>query len=188
MNLKKSLIILLIFNISVALFARQSNIEEIDVFCSEIFEIIGTDALENTGYIRYFDTDTGDQSGWIPESEEDYDLYTTTRLNIYSRDNTIVFISLLETTPSGDWSRESGFYFREDGSTSYISTKFLTFLPPVIIEEEYYFSAQGKEMKKTTVYKDFDTEEVLEEEIELFFDPPTSIYKSAKEIIGLLEE
>lgn len=60
-------------------------------------------------------------------------------------------------SPSGDWAQYVYHYFRENGSLAKVESDFRSFNGDIIIEQEIYFDAKGKQLKKTTRYRDLKT-------------------------------
>jgi hypothetical protein len=60
-------------------------------------------------------------------------------------------------SPSGDWVHYVYHYFRADGSLAKVESDFRSFNGDIIIEQSLYYSSAGKQLKKTTQYRDLKT-------------------------------
>lgn len=76
----------------------------------------------------------------------------------YRKSGKIVASNFTRFSPSGDWAKYLSHYFREDGSLAKVSSELRTFYGDLIIQQEFYFNARGKRIKKSIKYLDLTTQ------------------------------
>jgi hypothetical protein len=69
----------------------------------------------------------------------------------------IVEVSTTLFSGSGDWVNYVYHYFRADGSLAKVESDFRSFYGDLIVEQEVYYGANGKQLKKNVHYRDLKT-------------------------------
>jgi hypothetical protein len=85
---------------------------------------------------------------------------------------------------SGDWVNYIYHYFRADGSLAKVESDFRSFYGDLIVEQSIYFDTKGKQLKKTTNYRDLKTKKF--KKVDPKSDPISlskfEIYKTVKKL------
>jgi hypothetical protein len=69
----------------------------------------------------------------------------------------IVETSTTLFSASGDWVHYIYHYFREDGTLAKVETDLRSFYGDIIVEQEFYYDKNGKQLKKSVRYRDLKT-------------------------------
>lgn len=140
------------------------------VFLSRTFE---------DGELSEWEVSTGEMNGAI-----------VSELRIHYYDGLPRFVILLETSPSGDWVRETEYYFTANKQLGVLATRLNTFYGNVrVMEQRLYLEGELQDQQKQ-VY-DLDTDEEVSRDYQ---DYPIQAFSSLEELqryIGsaiLLEE
>ena len=75
----------------------------------------------------------------------------------WKQSGSIVEVSTTLFSGSGDWVNYVYHYFRPDGSLAKVESDFRTFYGDLIVEQEVYYNAGGKQLKKAVRYRDLKT-------------------------------
>ncbi len=82
---------------------------------------------------------------------------------------------------SGDWAHFVNYYFRDDGSLAKIHTRLNTFYGDTTVEQDRYYSYDGKLVRSSTRYFDLQSHRPLRRKPN-FQDEPIPDYKTVKDL------
>jgi len=122
-----------------------------------------------------------------PDDPEDIELF----LDIYRKDGRLFEAILHELSGSGDWSRSTEYYFRQDDSLAFIfrtlSSWTSTDNSPITVEMRAYFSPNGAQVRETKKLLNPSTNQPISGNPG-YFAPENlpEIYPSSKEMIRRL--
>ena len=88
-------------------------------------------------------------------------------------------IEIAETTPSGDWSMNTRYGFRPDGSLELLESKLNTFYGNVTTKTTIHFDKQGKKLYEGQTVSDLETGKPVKRE---FADRQPKIYPTLDEM------
>lgn len=104
--------------------------------------------------------------------------FLVSEIRLHEFNNTLRYIVLFETSPSGDWIRETEYYFTEEGDLGVLSSRLNTFYGNVsVLEERIYVDGQLIDQRKTT--KDLDSLELVDRSYQ---DQPIQVFNSIEEV------
>jgi len=161
--MKKILLILFIFICSGFVFAQADKTVEVKTIDAYVKKI---DALvkRNKGpQLVFADTSQTARTKWrqfaSEKALEKFREKTETYEIIYAWQQTgkIVETSTTLFSGSGDWVHYIYHYFREDGTLAKVETDLRSFYGDIIIEQEFYYDKNGKQLKKAVRYRDLKT-------------------------------
>lgn len=92
------------------------------------------------------------------------------------------FAELMETAPSGDWSKATEYCFRADGSLAFIFSVLRTFYGNVRVEYRLYFDRQGKQVREIKRIFDLNSGKRLPDSKSDFAEQETRLFLSAPEL------
>lgn len=160
------MLVLAILTLQVAAASAQSlkaQVKSIDAYCKTI------DALaKKTKKIVVADTsdymDENAKPKWqkfasekaLEKFREDTETYSIA-FN-WLKNGKIVLSNFTNFSPSGDWTKYTNHYFRQDGTLAKAAIDYRTFQGDIIVLRSIYFDANGKELTTTTKYKDLNTQ------------------------------
>lgn len=135
---------------------------------------------ERTKRTRLFGayTDLSSDAGpvWHRQPPADTDVFD--EMQVWRVGGRIRAANLLETTPSGDWSKLSKYCFRPDGSLAFIFSELRTFYGNVRVEDRLYFDLTGRQIR--TLRKAFDMNSEKPVRNPNFQDQETTIFPTAR--------
>jgi hypothetical protein len=119
-------------------------------------------------------------SEWKMRETVNQDLLVS-EIRIHYFEERIRYVILFETSPSGDWIRETEYYFAEDGQIGVLSSRLNTFYGNVsVLEQQIYLNGELIDLRKTTT--DLDTLELVDRSYQ---DQPIQVFTT---VDALLEE
>jgi hypothetical protein len=161
--MKKLLFLLLILLSSGSVFAQADKAAEIKATDAYVKKIDAFVKKNKSPQLVFADTAFEGKSKWkqfasekalekFREKTETYEI-----IYVWKQAGRIVETSSTLFSPSGDWAQYVYHYFRENGSLAKVESDFRSFNGDIIIEQEIYYDASGKQLKKATRYRDLKT-------------------------------
>ena len=95
---------------------------------------------------------------------------------LYGPGGSTQFAELLETTPSGDWSKATEYCYRADGSLAFIFSELRTFYGDARVEDRLYFDRSGEKIHTIRRIFDLNSGQRLPDGTANFSDRETRIY------------
>lgn len=86
------------------------------------------------------------------------------------------------SSPSGDWAHYIYHYFREDGTVAKVEAQLNTFYGNMTVLRRFYFNPKGSLLRKTTKYRDLETQKPKKSEEQDFYDDEVKIFKKANKL------
>ncbi len=190
--MKKILLVLLVLTIACAAFGqadKAAEIASIDAYTKKVDAYVKRNKAPQ---LVFADTasQTSTRSKWRQfDSEKALDKFrekseTYEIAYCWKQSGRITEVSTTLFSGSGDWVNYVYHYFRADGSLAKVESDFRTFYGDLIVEQEMYFSAAGKQLKKATRYRDLKTKKF--KKVDPKSDPISlskfDIYKTVKKL------
>ncbi|MEH6727881.1 MAG: hypothetical protein V7703_17155, partial [Hyphomicrobiales bacterium] len=140
---------------------------------------------DETGLQKYYgvytDLEKQDRPVWYRQAPTEGT--TLSELQLFSdADDRTGFAELMETTPSGDWSKATEYCFRSDGSLAFVFSVLRTFYGNVRVEYRLYFDKQGKQVREIKRIFDLNSGKRLPDNKSDFAEQETKLFKSAREL------
>ncbi len=108
---------------------------------------------------------------------------TLSELKLFSEaDNQTDFAELMETTPSGDWSKATEYCYRPDGSLAFVFSVLKTLFGNVRVEYRFYFDRQGKQVREIKRIFDLNSGKRLPDNKSDYAEQETKLFKSTREL------
>lgn len=141
--------------------AAQNSVAQIDTYVRSIKKV--TAGTKNKIVVA----DTGDyeanKSNWkkfasekaLEKHRETSETYSIAYN--WKKDGKLVGSNFTDFSPSGDWTQYTFHYFRPDGTLAKVEAELRTFNGDWIVNRDYWFDKNGKQIKKTSKYLDLNT-------------------------------
>ena len=167
--MKKTLLLLLMLACAGAVFAQAkkttANTAEIKTIDAYVKKVDGYVKIHKSPNLVFADTSsqTSSRAKWkkfasekaldkFREKSETYEIcYVWLQSGQIAETSTTLF------SGSGDWVNYVYHYFRADGTLAKVESDFRSFYGDLIVEQEVYYNAGGKQLKKNTRYRDLKT-------------------------------
>lgn len=168
--------------------AKNAEIKRIDAYVKTIDAFVG----KQKPHIIFADTsdyDAGSRSKWrrfksvktLETFRQKKETYTVSYN--WRRNGRLVQSNFTLFSPSGDWTQYDFHYFRADGSIAKIQSELRTFYGDLIVLRDFYFDRRGKLLRKTTRYRDLNTEKPVKKPKDSDFqDSDVKIYKTVRRL------
>jgi hypothetical protein len=161
--MKKFLLLLFISIFCGSVFAQADKVVEIKTIDAYVKKIDAFVKKNKSPQLVFADTAYEGKAKWrqfasekaldkFREKTETYEI-----IYVWKQVGRIVETSSTLFSPSGDWAQYVYHYFRENGTLAKVESDFRSFHGDIIIEQSLYYDAKGKQLKKTTQYRDLKT-------------------------------
>jgi hypothetical protein len=139
----------------------QNTVGEIDAYVRSVKKITGGTknkiVVADTGD---YEANKADWKKFASEKALEKHRETSETYSIaynWKKDGRVVASNFTDFSPSGDWTQYTFHYFRPDGTIVKVEAELRTFNGDWIVERNYWFNKSGKQIKKTSTYRDLDT-------------------------------
>lgn len=161
--MKKFLLLLFISIFCGSVFAQADKTAEIKATDAYVKKIDAFVKKNKSPQLVFADTAYEGKAKWRQfSSEKALDKFrekteTYEIIYVWKQVGRIVETSSTLFSPSGDWAQYVYHYFRENGTLAKVESDFRSFNGDIIIEQSLYYDTKGKQLKKTTQYRDLKT-------------------------------
>jgi Tol biopolymer transport system component/peptidoglycan hydrolase-like protein with peptidoglycan-binding domain len=132
-------------------------------------------SLDARRFVRQWFPGRNDLTEWIPAHQANNESMTLDRISLFSGSDKVLAAIFDEMSPSGDWSRNTEYYFYKNGAVSTIITGLASFYTNTITEITYYFDEKGEIILERKVIRDLETDEEIEDEPESPYPYPDPV-------------
>ena len=109
-------------------------------------------------------------------------------LQLFHKDGMIIAAFLNESTPSGDWIKQTEYYFRGSGNTAFIFSVLNTFLGNVSVETGLYFDLDSVQIREEKQVFDLKSKKRLDEKTAAYMENPPEVRLSVEAFDPILRE
>lgn len=145
-----------------------------------------TSSSRVTAYADYGDFTDNRPPVWrktLPASGEAY-----SSVDAWRTDGSLRVAARVDTSPSGDWSKSHEYCFRKDGTLAFILAELRTFNGGVRVEDRFYYSPAGKQVRKLRYVFDLMTNARKPDTFSNFFDRDTTVYPTTDTLMTEIGE